>query len=119
MNKRFTLLLFIIGLSMLTFAQEKKITIEEIYQGAFRTSGLDVLRSMKNGEHYTVLNSNRSTSSTSIDKYDYKTLEKVETIVNSHSVHIRSVKMKVKYFWLLRLNRYLDAQQWAFITFMT
>ncbi|MCP4975336.1 MAG: S9 family peptidase [Maribacter sp.] len=83
MNKRFILLLFFIGLSMLTFAQEKKITIEEIYQGGFRTSGLDVLRSMKDGEHYTILNRNKSTKSTSIDKYDYKTLEKVETIVNS------------------------------------
>lgn len=82
MNKRFILLLFFIGLSMLTFAQEKKITIEEIYQGSFRTTGLDVLRSMKNGEHYTILNRDRSTKSTSIDKYDYKTLEKVETIVN-------------------------------------
>ena len=76
-------MLFFIGLSMLTFAQEKKITIEEIYQGAFRTSGLDVLRSMGNGEHYTILNSNRSNKSTTIDKYDYKTLEKVKTLVNS------------------------------------
>ena len=83
MNKRYFLLLFFIGLSLLTFSQEKKITIEEIYQGAFRTSGLDVLRSMKNGEHYTILNNNSADKSTSIDKYDYKTLEKVETIVNS------------------------------------
>ncbi len=83
MNKRYLLLLLFIGLSMLTFAQEKKITIEEIYQGAFRTSGLDVLRSMKSGEYYTILNNNSADKSTSIDKYDYKTLEKVETIVNS------------------------------------
>ncbi len=83
MNKRYLLLLFFIGLSMLTFAQEKKITIEEIYQGAFKTSGLDVLRSMKNGEHYTILNYNSADKSARIDKYDYMTLEKVETIVNS------------------------------------
>ncbi|NND80117.1 MAG: DPP IV N-terminal domain-containing protein, partial [Maribacter sp.] len=83
MNKRYLLLLFFIGLSMLTLAQEKKITIEEIYQGAFRTSGLDVLRSMKNGEHYTILNYDRTNKSSSIDKYAYKTLEKVETLVNS------------------------------------
>ena len=83
MNKRCILLLFFVGLTMLTFAQEKKITIEEIYQGAFTTSGLDVLRSMKNGEHYTILNYNSADKSSSIDKYDYKTLEKVETIVNS------------------------------------
>jgi len=76
-------LLFFVGLSMLTFAQEKKITIKEIYQGAFKTSDLDVLRSMKNGEHYTILNYNSADKSSSIDKYDYKTLEKVETIVSS------------------------------------
>jgi len=86
MNKRHLLLLFFVGLSVLTFAQEKKITIEEIYQGAFRTSGLDVLRSMKNGEHYTILNYNSADKSSSIDKYDYKTLEKVETIVNSSEI---------------------------------
>ena len=83
MNKRYFLLLFFVGLSMLIFAQEKKITIEKIYQGAFSTSGLDVLRSMKKGEYYTILNYNGTDKSTSIDKYDYKTLEKVETIVNS------------------------------------
>ena len=76
-------MLFFVGLSMLTFAQEKKITIKEIYQGAFKTSDLDVLRSMKNGEHYTILNYNSADKSSSIDKYDYKTLEKVETIVSS------------------------------------
>jgi dipeptidyl-peptidase-4 len=83
MNKRHLLLLFFVSLSLLTFAQEKKITIKEIYQGAFRTSGMDVLRSMKNGEYYTILNYNKTDKSTSIDKYDYKTLKKVETIVNS------------------------------------
>ena len=83
MSKSCVLLLFFIGLSMLTFAQEKKITNDEIYNGPFRTNGLDVFRYMGNGEHYTILNSNRSNKSTTIDKYDYKTLEKVKTLVNS------------------------------------
>ncbi|MFX0558491.1 S9 family peptidase [Maribacter sp. CXY002] len=75
-------------ISFLTFsiAQKKQISIEEIYRGAFRTEGLDVLRSMNNGTQYTVLNSNRANGTSTIDKYDYKTLEKVETIVASSNL---------------------------------
>lgn len=83
MIKRHILLLFFVGLVTTVIAQQKKITVEEIYQGTFRTSGLEVLRSMKNGKQYTVLSRNQADKSTSIDKYDYKTLEKVETILSS------------------------------------
>ena len=62
---------------------QKKITLEEIWGGEFRTERMDVLRSMKNGKQYTVLNFNRDPRGSSIDKYDYKTLEQVETIVSS------------------------------------
>lgn len=44
---------------------------------------MDVLRSMDNGTQYTILNTARSPRSSSLDKYDYETLEKVETIVAS------------------------------------
>jgi len=63
----------------LTLAQQKEITLQEIWSGAFRTSGMDVLHSMNNGQQYTVLN--RKTGA--VDKYDYKTLQKVETIVSA------------------------------------
>jgi dipeptidyl-peptidase-4 len=64
-------------------AQTKKITLEEIWNGTFRTERLDALHSMANGQQYSVLNFNREERSTSIDIYDYKTLEKVKTLVNS------------------------------------
>ena len=81
---RASLLLFLMVMFLTTtFAQKKQLTIDEIYAGAFRTEGMDALRSMKNGEQYTILNFDRATKSMSIDKYDYKTLEKVETIVSS------------------------------------
>jgi len=83
MNKTHILLLLLIGMTVSSFAQQKKITVEEIYKGAFRTSGLDILRSLKNGQQYTVLNTNRSDRSTSIDSYDYKTLKKAGTLVTS------------------------------------
>ncbi|MCK5443404.1 MAG: S9 family peptidase, partial [Maribacter sp.] len=83
MNKQYILLLLLAGLMSSAFGQGKKISVKEIYQGAFNTNGLEVLRSMKNGKQYTVLNNNRSNRLTSIDKYDYRSLKKVETIVSS------------------------------------
>ena len=64
-------------------AQNKQFTLEEIWSGTFRTSFLDDLHSMKDGEHYTVLNYDRNTRTTSVDKYSYKTSKKVSTLVNS------------------------------------
>ena len=48
---------FIIFLLFTTIAisQKKKISLEEIWGGSFRTEGLDVLRSMKNGTQYTAV----------------------------------------------------------------
>ena len=83
MRKSSFLLIIFALLTAVSFAQEKKISLEEIWGGTFRTEGLDVLRSMKNGTQYTVLNFNRATGTRSIDKYDYKTQQKVSTIVSS------------------------------------
>lgn len=83
MKKFYVLILFVVALFQTGLAQDKSITVEEIYQGAFRTEGMDVLRSLKNGKQYTVLNFDRSAKTTSIDTYDYKTLKKIETIVSS------------------------------------
>lgn len=62
---------------------QKKITIEEIYGGAFRTKGMDEFASMKNTNQYTVLNSERSSGSQTIDLYDFANLKKVATLLNS------------------------------------
>ena len=75
------LILFIL-FSTITFAQKKDITLEEIWNGTFRTERMNSLNSM-NGDFYTLQNFNRETRSTSVDKYSYATLNKVETIVDS------------------------------------
>ncbi|MFD0964336.1 S9 family peptidase [Pseudofulvibacter geojedonensis] len=67
-------------------AQDKQFTLEEIWGGAFRTNYMDALHSMKDGEHYSVLNYDRVTQSTSVDKYSYTTLSKVSTIVDSKDI---------------------------------
>ncbi len=65
------------------FAQTKEISLEDIWNGTFRTEGMDALHSMANGQQYSVLNFDRDKRTTSIDIYDYQTLKKVSTLVNS------------------------------------
>lgn len=64
-------------------AQNKDISLEEIWNGTFRTERIDALHSMKNGQQYSVLNFDRETRKSSIDIYDYQTLQKVKTLVSS------------------------------------
>lgn len=70
----------------LIYSQDKQITLEDIWSGAFRTEGMQALHSMKNGKQYSVLNYNRQNGTTTIDIYDYQTLEKVKTLVSSNDI---------------------------------
>ena len=64
---------------------QQKITVEEIYRGEFRTKGMDALQSMKNTNQYTVLNTDRTSRSQQIDLYDFATLKKVATVLDTKS----------------------------------
>ena len=67
----------------LSIVAQQKITLEEIWSGAFRTQSMDELQAMKNTNQYTVLDFNRSSRSMQIDLYDFATLEKVSTIIST------------------------------------
>ena len=67
-------------------AQEKQVTLEEIWGGEFRGEYMDALHSMKDGEHYSVLDFDRASRSTTVNKYSYKTLEKTATLVDSKNI---------------------------------
>ena len=82
MKKIGLLLLFVVASSLSVVAQQK-ITLEEIWGGAFRTKGMDALSAMKNTNQYTVLNYDRATKSYQIDLYDFATLEKVSTLFDT------------------------------------
>jgi dipeptidyl-peptidase 4 len=73
---------FITTFSTLT-AQQKDISLEEIWGGEFRTERMDVLRSLKNGKEYSVLNYNKAQRASTIDVFDYKSGKKVQTLMNS------------------------------------
>ncbi len=86
MRKSFFLLFLIMGLSSSVFGQQKKITVEDIYDGTFQTEGMEALRSLKNGKQYTLLNLDKAKGTSSIDTYDYVTQQKVETMVSSQAL---------------------------------
>ena len=85
---RFLYFLLICSLSVnsIVSAQEKQVTVEDIYTDQFQTQGMDVLRSMNNGKQYTVLNKKPYRGLVSVDRYDYSTLEKVGTIISTGDV---------------------------------
>jgi dipeptidyl-peptidase-4 len=64
------------------FAQQK-ITVEAIYTGQFQPKGMVELQSMKNTNQYTVLNFNETTKSLQIDLFDFATLKKISTLIDT------------------------------------
>ena len=82
----FCIAIFLLALSSVN-AQEKQVTLEEIWGGEFRGEYMDALHSMKDGEHYSVLDFDRKTRSTSVNKYSYKTLEKTASLVDSKDIN--------------------------------
>jgi dipeptidyl-peptidase-4 len=70
----------------LIYSQNKQITLEDIWGGEFRTESMQALHSMSNGKQYSVLNVDRQTRVATIDIYDYKTLEKVKTLLSSADI---------------------------------
>lgn len=81
MNHKFlSFVLFLV--SIVVFGQQK-ITVESIYRGQFRTQDMDELHSLKKSNQYTVLNYNQGTQSSQVDLYDFASLEKTTTLIDS------------------------------------
>lgn len=85
LNSLSIFLLFLVFSSSIV-AQQRNITLEEIWRGRFRTEGLDALRSLKNGKEYSVLNYNPASRSSTVDVYEYKSGNKVRTLLNSEEM---------------------------------
>lgn len=67
-------------------AQDKEVSVAAIYDGTFRTEGMDVLRSRNNGTQYTLLNYDRVNKVQTIDLYEYETLEKTATLLSTEDL---------------------------------
>ena len=77
------LVAFILATTSVLTAQQKEVSLEEIWNGTFRQERLQSLQSLNNGEDYVVMNRDRQSGNTSIDIYSYKTGEKTSTMLNS------------------------------------
>ena len=84
--RKFLFLISLLSIKLVS-AQEKTITLEEIWNGSFRTEGLQYLHPLKDGESYSVLNFNKALRSTSIDVYDYKASKYLTTILSSNNLN--------------------------------
>jgi len=78
-SKITVILLFLVA----TVFGQQKITVEDIYSGAFRAKGMDELQSLKNTDQYTVLNVDQASRSMQIDLYDFATLKKVSNLIDT------------------------------------
>lgn len=83
MKLSYPLFVLFLMVGSVALAQEKEVTLEEIWNGTFRTERMESLQSLKNGKEYVVLNFDRESRTSSIDVYSYKTGEKTGTLVNS------------------------------------
>lgn len=81
LKKIVTCLIFAVTLGLT--AQDKEITLEDIWGGTFRMEYLDRLHSMNNGTEYSVLQTHPETGTKSIEVYSYDTGKKVKTLLNS------------------------------------
>jgi dipeptidyl-peptidase-4 len=64
-------------------SQQKSLTLKEIWDGTLNTESLEELRSMDNGQEYTVLQTEAGGRTSSVISYSYATSEKTATIVTS------------------------------------
>ena len=74
---------FVFLLASFSAVGQQKISIEAIYSGTFRAKGMDDLQAMKNTNQYTVLNFDRTSNTSQIDLYDFATLKKVATLIDT------------------------------------
>ncbi len=62
---------------------QQRITVEAIYTGEFQAKGMVDLQSLKNTNQYTVLNSDEASGSMQIDLFDFATLKKIATLIDT------------------------------------
>lgn len=82
---KFALVVFLTTTSILS-AQNKQVTLEEIWGGTFRQEYLQALRSLNNGEEYVVQSYDRSAKAMNVDVFSYETGKKTRTLISSADI---------------------------------
>lgn len=78
---------FLFLITSFTAIGQQKITLEDIWaSGTFRAKGMDALQALKNTNQYTVLNYDRAAKNYQIDLYEFATLKKVNTLLDTKTL---------------------------------
>lgn len=83
MPKISTLIAFLFLIAIASQAQEKTISLEEIWGGAFQTEGMQSLQSLNNGQEYIVQEYDRQKGEMKVVVYSYETGKEVRTLFSS------------------------------------
>ena len=78
-------LVFFMGIFLVS-AQNKQVTLEEIWGGAFRPAYMESLTSLNNGKEYVVQHYDRSNQNMRVDAYSYETGEQTRNILSSNKI---------------------------------
>ncbi|MGM0636206.1 MAG: S9 family peptidase [Bacteroidota bacterium] len=78
---------FLFFVASILVAQDKKISLEEIWGGAFQTESMQSLQSLKNGKEYIVQDYNRQTGEMKVDVFSYKKGDKTRTLFSSKDIN--------------------------------
>lgn len=92
-------LLFFLAFSLQITAQNKQISLEEIWSGAFRQEGLQALQSLNDGKSYIVQNYDSDKAEMRVDIYSYETGKQIGTLINSSDIS------ELKYFQTFKLSK--------------
>jgi len=82
MKKIMVQLVFLVAANF-TLQAQKKLKLEEIWDGTFYTESMTALTAMKTTNQYTVLDYDYASRTFQIDLYDFATLEKNKNLLNS------------------------------------
>lgn len=77
---------FLTTFSVISFAQTKEITLEDIWSGAFSQERLQSLQSLKDGKSYIVQSYDEATQEMAVDIFSYKTGEKTATLISTKTL---------------------------------
>lgn len=78
-------LVFFMGIFLVS-AQNKQVTLEQIWGGAFSPSYMQSLTSLNNGKEYVVQHYDRSNQNMRVDAYSYETGEQTRNILSSNKI---------------------------------
>ncbi|MGO2103538.1 MAG: S9 family peptidase [Psychroflexus halocasei] len=95
--RTFSFLLFL-AFSFQISAQNKQISLEEIWSGTFSQEGLQALQSLNDGQSYIIQDYDREKSEMRVDIYSYKSGQRTGTLINSADIP------ELKYFQTFKLS---------------